>query len=403
MTSGWVGLDPLGPPRHPRPVLGSRSSLALVAVVTLACAPEEPDYAACADAPTLGVPGDVAIESQGVSWAWTDGWSEGAPVTVRVPTDLTGLTVIVDDGHASTGVSRVLLGDDVLLDTAALDPGLEGLVAPFFHVPTPAGAVTFPMSADSALRAGCLTVTPVALEDLSGEASGRLTFVSRRRPAGGSISIDAIVVGPTAIERADLETAFATVAAVYAEAGSPGLAGVTYHTLDRASAFVVEEGVGLENLRASAVEPDDPLSIHVFFVQDFTVPGTLGFAASIPGPNGVSGTAGSGLVISVDSHLSRDGTTVDAVLMGETIAHEIGHQLGLFHPTESDGLSFDVLEDTPECHLDRDLDADGEVSAEECLDAGARNLMFWVAGDGLRQRELSPTQVRILSLAPVAR
>lgn len=367
--------------------------------------PPSEENSACPDAPVLGAAGEITVESQAVTWSWTDGWSEGSPVTVQVPSDLTGLTLVVDDGHANTGVSRVVLNDQVLIDTAALDPDLTGLVAPFFHVPTPAGAVTFPMTADSALTAGCLTVTPVALEDLSGASSGRLSFVSRRRAAGGSITIHAIVVGATAIDEADLQTAFDTVGEVYDEAGSPTVASVTYHSLDWPSAYVADSGTDLENLRASLVEGDDPLSVHVFFIQDFTEAGTLGFAAGVPGPNGVSGTVGSGLVISVDSHLESDGATVDAVLMGETIAHEIGHQLGLFHPTESDGVSFDALDDTPECDLaTHDTDGDGSVSAEECLaDGGALNLMFWVAGDGLRQRQLSSTQVQILSLAPVAR
>jgi hypothetical protein len=34
--------------------------------------------------------------------------------------------------------------------------------------------------------------------------------------------------------------------------------------------------------------------------------------------------------------------------MGTTISHEIGHFLGLNHPTESDGLSHDPIPDTPQ-------------------------------------------------------
>ena len=41
--------------------------------------------------------------------------------------------------------------------------------------------------------------------------------------------------------------------------------------------------------------------------------------------------------------------TLDAQLLGETAAHEMGHQLGLFHTTESGGTQFDILSDTLEC------------------------------------------------------
>ena len=43
----------------------------------------------------------------------------------------------------------------------------------------------------------------------------------------------------------------------------------------------------------------------------------------------------------------------------------------------------------------------GEVTAEECLDGGGTNLMFWTSGEGLRQRTLSASQTYVLSLAPV--
>ena len=141
--------------------------------------------------------------------------------------------------------------------------------------------------------------------------------------------------------------------------------------------------------------------LNIYFVQDFTEVGTLGFAPGIPGPSGVHGTAASGLVISLDSHVDDEGA-LDLTAMGETIAHEIGHQLGLFHTTESDGSGHDILDDTAECPAERDTDGDGEVSADECLDAGAANVMFWTSGD-LRQTRLSPTQTEILASSPVAR
>ena len=138
-------------------------------------------------------------------------------------------------------------------------------------------------------------------------------------------------------------------------------------------------------------------------VQDFNEVGTLGFAAGIPGPNGVTGTAASGVMISVDTHLDGDGTTVLTDLMGETMAHEIGHQIGLFHTTEDTGVEFDGIGDTPECGLEFDTDRDDEMSAEECEALDGRNFMFWTSSDEFGQFEMSPIQAMVLRDSVIAR
>ena len=72
--------------------------------------------------------------------------------------------------------------------------------------------------------------------------------------------------------------------------------------------------------------------------------------------------------------------TLDSQLLGETAAHEMGHQLGLFHTTESGGTVFDILTDTAEClNSTKDFDNNGKMSAEECEGYGGENLMFWTA------------------------
>ena len=46
------------------------------------------------------------------------------------------------------------------------------------------------------------------------------------------------------------------------------------------------------------------------------------------------------------------------------------------------GDSFDVLSDTVQCNVETyDADGDGEVTAEECVDADGTNFMFWTSGD----------------------
>lgn len=103
----------------------------------------------------------------------------------------------------------------------------------------------------------------------------------------------------------------------------------------------------------------------------------LGIAGGIPGPPpGVDGTTHSGVAVTMS------GYTRNPRQIAQTMAHEGGHYLGLFHTTEAEGTAFDPLDDTVECPNSKDSNGDGIVSYEECLSGGgAGNLMFWAAGD----------------------
>ncbi|HZO13825.1 MAG TPA: M12 family metallo-peptidase, partial [Polyangiaceae bacterium] len=280
-------------------------------------------------------------------------------------------------------------------------------VTPHFHIPDVAGAVTFPIDADSSLSEGCLTVVPTALKSDDSAANrsreGTLYMVSRRHPPGGEIDVNAVIVGATTITAQQIQGTFAVVKEALVAGGAPtiGLIHTKNHPWEHT--VIDTEGSEINKLRASYTTQDQK-RLNVYFVQDFNEEGTLGFAAGMPGPNGVHGTPRSGLVISVDTHMDEN-NVIDTKMMGETIAHEIGHQLGLFHTTEEDGEQ-DVLDDTAECTKEQhDANRDGKLSAEECERHGAHNLMFWTAFDDASQsqRELSATQTMILSVSPIAR
>lgn len=75
----------------------------------------------------------------------------------------------------------------------------------------------------------------------------------------------------------------------------------------------------------------------------------LGFSGSIPGmlsehPRGYVG-------LSWLSHAGSDGvfSSQEIQIFGETMGHEVGHYLGVFHPVELDFLGTDALSDTPTC------------------------------------------------------
>ncbi len=84
------------------------------------------------------------------------------------------------------------------------------------------------------------------------------------------------------------------------------------------------------------------LGVDVFFVSGFVGEhqGVLGVAGGVPGPAGLDGSRASGVVVAIDEF-------DDPRYAGSTLAHELGHFLGLFHTVESDARYSDQLQDTP--------------------------------------------------------
>jgi hypothetical protein len=139
--------------------------------------------------------------------------------------------------------------------------------------------------------------------------------------------------------------------------------------------------------------------VNLFFIEDYSVSDNLGNAPGIPGSMGTA-NSWNGVLISLTAHVFR--STLDSQLLGETAAHEMGHQLGLFHTTESGGTAFDILTDTAECR-------NGNIYAEECEGYGAENVMFWTPwttssrSAGKKQETLSSHQQHVLKYSPIAK
>lgn len=155
-----------------------------------------------------------------------------------------------------------------------------------------------------------------------------------------------------------------------------------------------------ELLALSAALPAENHGVNLFFVQAFSGWGLLGKAGGIPGPPLFHGTWESGVVVSLDEYLNETDPFFVAYT-AETMAHELGHQLGLYHPTEQDGRSFDHILDTPECPAEfYDSNGDGLVDPIECEAVGGLNLMFWTS---TLHDVLSDAQKRVLHLNPAMR
>lgn len=91
----------------------------------------------------------------------------------------------------------------------------------------------------------------------------------------------------------------------------------------------------------------------------------IGSAGGIPGAFVPTGRTG--VRVSPERICGVDGACEPAELRlyGETLAHEVGHHLGLFHPVETDFDAWDALPDTVECE-----------SPEVCEQSLGANLMF---------------------------
>ncbi len=123
-------------------------------------------------------------------------------------------------------------------------------------------------------------------------------------------------------------------------------------------------------------EADSGIHLTFFMVQDIDLgdgASILGLSGGPPGVATVGGTSKSGVVINVANAASNP----DEVAL--IMAHEGGHFVGLFHPTEKAGDGHDPLGDTPEC---ADGNSDGTVSTSECSGKGAENVMWWAAKTG---------------------
>jgi hypothetical protein len=115
---------------------------------------------------------------------------------------------------------------------------------------------------------------------------------------------------------------------------------------------------------------------------------TYGISAGIPGS--ATDTRHTYVVVSWLVHAGQDGVfnADETRLMGETMAHEVGHYMGLYHPVESSYTYWDALDDTVECR-----------NATQCEEQLGTNLMFPYSicnGQGcVVTDQMSPGQVAV--------
>ena len=259
--------------------------------------------------------------------------------------------------------------------------------------------VLVPQSPSFSAKAGTWTFTAYNNDRV------KIALRTGNTPSDATIAVQPFITGTTwSVE--EISDALSIMSGIYLTNGV---------TLTIKSAITITEAEysavspSFTNTTTSAlVKQGSSDAVNIFFIEDYSGSGSgmLGNAAGMPGSMG-DVNSWNGVIASLTAHATA--TTLDAQLLGETAAHEMGHQLGLFHTTEKQGTVFDILSDTPEClSSSHDNDSNGTITAEECDEFGGENLMFWTTWSsasrsaGKKQERLSIHQQHVLKYSPIA-
>ena len=329
--------------------------------------------------------------SGAVTFDWVpdadDGHSAGPELWVAFETPPTAVLTTVRDDDAWAAFRRIAADETVIVGAGY--PHTERsfgrwFSASFLYVP-------------SVGKPGptCMAISPLLLDAQS--APGELIITPRWDPPGHVLPVDIVVAGDLSMPQRRQETLIRLANDVLEANGAPILEVRSQHRVPGRTRMRPYD----DTYRFwSSIEAGDADVPNLVFVDQFR-----GDRRDLGGIAFLPGSARDGLddaAIFVRARYAK-GIRYYNEPLAQTVAHEVGHFLGLFHTTERNGRSHDELDSTPECPASRDRDGDGEVDERECRDFGSHNLMFWTGSPDWEDVVLTPEQVRTMRYHPSVR
>ncbi|MCB0323238.1 MAG: hypothetical protein KDD69_06670 [Bdellovibrionales bacterium] len=233
---------------------------------------------------------------------------------------------------------------------------------------------------DPALTNGERYTASIELEDgvgtpISGET---VTFevISKVDPGldGGRLRLNVFFVGDVGEEQTTKEVIRAAIPTMRSTYSAQAGLDLDINEFEIDGPVVLPLPVTGDDFYRSAAGVGVSPSVNLFIGGDVdarsAVGEVLGVAGGIPGPP--TPTERSGVAVSIFAAAGPDGifSAEDTRILGETLAHETGHFLGLFHPVDFSGsqvTAADPLDDTAICGFITECISNSELT---------RNLMF---------------------------
>lgn len=348
------------------------------------------------------------LESPGIDLDWSEGTVSALVYAESTAKDLAGEMLFVSEVVDPDGKPVVLVdGQELLQNPFLFGPPLR----PLYLAPGGTAHLVMPQSDRAGLKKGKYTfrlATPYP-HDGSKSSGARVRVVRRLGEVGerGTLDLNLFFVSGSGLKSDDmpaLEPALERIFEAFSAVGI-GRGDIASHDIRVDDAVVVSatnlsSGSPLRKLMTKSQEADSRRAINLFFVRsiDGNAGGSiLGMSLGIPGALAIPGTTSSGVVLSVSGHRTEDGIAIP--MLGATMAHEIGHAMGLFHTSEAlAGHGNDLIDDTPKCLAGHDTNGDRVLIPSECEDG--ENMMFWT-GNGAAG--FTPGQGLVLRHAAVVR